>query len=132
MILTVLLLMFTSILFAGAFSYFITMRIEQERHYPIYETFEDTDEVRTVSSLFLAESVIARALLISVLITFPLALIMVLYYSHRIAGPLYHIEKHLGLMIEGECSRPLRLRKGDEFKEIAEKINRLQDTLKER
>ena len=45
--------------------------------------------------------------------------------SHRIAGPLYRIELTLDKLIQGEDVGYLSLRKNDELKELAEKINRL-------
>ncbi len=45
--------------------------------------------------------------------------------SNRMAGPLYRIEKELDERIQGAKKGPIRLRKKDEFKTLAEKINRL-------
>jgi hypothetical protein len=45
--------------------------------------------------------------------------------SHRIAGPLYRIELTLDKLIQGEDVEYIHLRKNDELKELAEKINRL-------
>lgn len=43
--------------------------------------------------------------------------------SNRMAGPLYRIEKELDARIQGAKQGPIRLRKKDEFKTLAEKIN---------
>lgn len=51
--------------------------------------------------------------------------ITVIIFSHRIAGPLYHIEKKLNDIIQGVDSGPIRLRKGDELKEVADLFNKL-------
>jgi len=45
--------------------------------------------------------------------------------SHRVAGPLYRIELTLDKLIQGQDVEYIRLRKNDELKELAEKINRL-------
>lgn len=45
--------------------------------------------------------------------------------SHRIAGPLYRIELTLDKLIQGQDVQQIRLRKNDELKELAEKINKL-------
>jgi signal transduction histidine kinase len=45
--------------------------------------------------------------------------------SHRVAGPLYRMEKELDEIIAGNKSAPIKLRKKDEFKILADKINKL-------
>jgi len=46
-------------------------------------------------------------------------------FSHRIAGPIYHLEKSLDRLIRGDDVETIRLRKSDALKELAEKINSL-------
>ncbi len=43
--------------------------------------------------------------------------------THRIAGPAYHIERNLDKLLQDEPIELIHLRKGDELKELAEKIN---------
>jgi methyl-accepting chemotaxis protein len=43
--------------------------------------------------------------------------------SFHIAGPIYAVERTLGLMNKGDLTHNLRLRKGDQFVEAAEAIN---------
>lgn len=45
--------------------------------------------------------------------------------SHRIVGPIYRMERELEERIAGLKSGPIKLRKNDEFKGFAEKLNRL-------
>ncbi|MFA6003700.1 MAG: hypothetical protein WC881_06500 [Elusimicrobiota bacterium] len=47
------------------------------------------------------------------------------FYSHRLAGPIYHIRKTLREALDGKAPGPIVLRKNDEFKELAEDINLL-------
>jgi len=47
------------------------------------------------------------------------------YYLHRIAGPVYRIEKTVREMAEGKKVEPIRLRKKDFFKSLAEAVNKL-------
>jgi methyl-accepting chemotaxis protein len=70
-----------------------------------------------------------RILLSLVLVT-PLVVIIGLYASHRIAGPIYRIEKFLTAMAAGDLSQPLTLRKNDELLSLADGINRLSDSMK--
>ncbi len=64
-----------------------------------------------------------------VLVTLPLSLLLIwvvaLELSHRIAGPLYRMEKDLDDRIKGLKQGPIILRKNDELKPLAEKINKL-------
>ncbi|WP_300456546.1 methyl-accepting chemotaxis protein [Desulfobacula sp.] len=50
-------------------------------------------------------------------------LLITLFLTHRVAGPFYRFEKTVDEMIEGDISHPIRLRKKDEGKELAQKIN---------
>ncbi|MFC1889144.1 hypothetical protein ACFL4G_05250 [Thermodesulfobacteriota bacterium] len=47
-----------------------------------------------------------------------------IFLSHKIAGPLYRIEKDLkALSKDGDLTRVFRLRKGDEMQEVVQAIN---------
>ncbi len=64
-----------------------------------------------------------------VIFVLPLSLVfiwvVVLELSHRIAGPLYRMEKDLEERIRGTKQGPIMLRKKDELKSLADKINKL-------
>jgi methyl-accepting chemotaxis protein len=49
--------------------------------------------------------------------------VITLFLSHRVAGPFYRFEKSLDAMIEGDISGSIHLRKKDEGKTIARKLN---------
>ena len=70
-----------------------------------------------------------RILLSLILIT-PLIMIIGIYASHRIAGPIYRIEKYLNGMASGEFSVPLTLRKNDELVALADGINHVAESIK--
>lgn len=53
-----------------------------------------------------------------------------LFTSHKIAGPLYRLEKDLGELIAGNLGITFSLRKSDEIKPIAVTLNILTQTLK--
>jgi sensor histidine kinase YesM len=44
-------------------------------------------------------------------------------FTHRIAGPIYRFELTLDRLNQGEDVPLIKLRPGDELKELAEKIN---------
>ena len=48
-----------------------------------------------------------------------------IYYSHRLAGPIYRIRRTLHDVQEGRDVDPIVLRRNDEFKELADDINRV-------
>lgn len=47
-----------------------------------------------------------------------------IFYMHRIAGPIYRIEKTLEETMEGKHFFPIRLRQKDFFKNLAETLNK--------
>jgi signal transduction histidine kinase len=55
-----------------------------------------------------------------------------LLYSHRIAGPLYNVRRCIDMLYEGKDIPPIRLRKHDEYKELAESLDKLRGKLKDR
>jgi signal transduction histidine kinase len=64
-----------------------------------------------------------------VAIALPLSLLLIwivaLELSHRVAGPIYRMEKELDERINGHKHGPIRLREKDEFKLLADKLNKL-------
>jgi hypothetical protein len=60
------------------------------------------------------------------LLLVPVALLVTLFISHTIAGPLVRIKRYLHLMARGEFDlAPLNLRRFDELKEVAQLINEI-------
>jgi methyl-accepting chemotaxis protein len=53
-----------------------------------------------------------------------------LFYSHKIAGPIYRLEQSLDLLINGDMDFIITLRKNDEFKYLADKMNALIDYMR--
>lgn len=59
---------------------------------------------------------------------FPVAFVITAFsivFSHRIAGPIYRLEQTLNSLIRGEDVKTIRIRKGDELKDLVEKTNSL-------
>jgi methyl-accepting chemotaxis protein len=53
--------------------------------------------------------------------------------SHRIAGPIYRFERVVKSVIAGDYDiTAIRLRKGDEFQELANDLNKMMDALRAR
>jgi methyl-accepting chemotaxis protein len=71
---------------------------------------------------------------ISVMLILFLVLVagIALLYSHRIAGPLFRINKCINLLSEGKDTGPIVLRKHDHFKELAESLENLRMNMKDK
>ena len=52
-----------------------------------------------------------------------------LIFSHRTAGPLYHFKRIFGSIKKGNYSDRVRLRPGDDFKDVAGAFNEMMDTV---
>jgi len=55
--------------------------------------------------------------------------IVMVAYSHKIAGPLYRFEKSIDEMASGDLTSRFNLRANDQLEELAAKINRLGESL---
>lgn len=69
-------------------------------------------------------------ILMNMLLLTPLVALVGLYLSHKIAGPIYRMERHLSEMASGNFSSHLVLRQGDELVSMADKLNHLSDILR--
>ena len=48
-----------------------------------------------------------------------------IFLSHRIAGPLYRLQRHLEEVAEGKEPKDVKFRKGDYYQQLAEACNKL-------
>ncbi len=55
--------------------------------------------------------------------------IMFIFLTHKIAGPLYKLKKHLAKIREGEPITPLVFRNGDHFSDVAEEVSLFLETI---
>lgn len=51
--------------------------------------------------------------------------IFTIFNSHRMAGPIHNIKRSINRLLEGEEIDKIKLRKRDEFKDLAEALNKL-------
>lgn len=70
------------------------------------------------------------ALLRNLLFISPALFILPLLFSHRIAGPVYRIEKSILDITKGNLTLKISLRKGDELTDLAEIINAMTENLR--
>lgn len=63
------------------------------------------------------------ALLRNLLLVSPFVFLLALFFSHKIAGPVYRIEKSINEIAKGNLELRISLRRGDELQDLAEMIN---------
>jgi hypothetical protein len=64
-------------------------------------------------------------LLINDLAIMVIMIVVGIFTSHRVAGPVYHIESEIDRVLAGERGVHVRLRRHDSFPDLAEKVNQL-------
>lgn len=127
----VVILIIGAIIISGVLSYTIAIQLEKKSKVQLYgATDEYQDDVVTVSRLEVIKPVVIKSLIIGGIVSIVLAGVSMFFYSHRLAGPVYHLEKHLQDMVEGKYDKKLVFRKKDEFKQLADTINKLQEKLR--
>lgn len=92
-------------------------------------TFENSRLTLKSTADFILPSVLLSSVIVIALIS--LATIAVtLFTSHRIAGPLYRIEKDVQKVASGDFTKKFHLRKADEIKALAESLDNMTDSLR--
>jgi methyl-accepting chemotaxis protein len=112
-------LLLIGIIVVGITTYYITLDTilsQLEAQGGLLQAYEI---VRSINSL------IAKRVGILLLTVMVFAFILAVYYLHRLAGPVYRIEKTLNDMAEGKEVSPVVLRKQDFFKSLAEALNKI-------
>lgn len=87
-------------------------------------SFENLRLIVKSTSDFILPTLILSSLIAITLISLATILI-VLFVSHRIAGPLYRLEKSLAEIGKGNLAVDVRLRKSDEIKALAASVNNM-------
>ncbi|MBU4376778.1 MAG: methyl-accepting chemotaxis protein [Candidatus Omnitrophica bacterium] len=89
----------------------------------VITVFENSRIVIKPSTEFIMPGLILSGL-VSIALVGVTTIIIVLFISHRIAGPLYKIESSLEKMGDGDLSFDISFRKNDETKILSEVFNR--------
>lgn len=55
-----------------------------------------------------------------------------LFFSRRIAGPIFALSRHLDQCLENNELKPLKLRDDDLFREVADKFNKMVDQMNQK
>lgn len=94
-------------------------------------SFENSRLTVESTSVAILPAVVYTNLVTLVLITVA-TILVALYVSHKIAGPLFRFEKDLSEIAQGDLTKVIRLRRKDEVKDMAETLNRMTASLRER
>ena len=87
-------------------------------------TPEGTTDVSSLFKIILIPILAANLFILCIIVPYSLM------YSHKVAGPVYRFQKSLDMILEGQLDFMIKLRKKDEFKNIAEKMNSLIDYMR--
>ena len=90
----------------------------------IQVTPEGTSDVSSLFSVVFTPLIAANLLVLVISVPFSLL------YSHKIAGPIYRLQQSFDLLLSGEMDFMITLRKRDEFKYLANKMNALIDYMR--
>jgi len=83
----------------------------------------------TGMDLFIAS---LRPLVIILPVVFVLLAVIVIFISHRIAGPLYRLKMYMEKVENGDYSVKLKFRKNDSIHDVADSFNRMVDGIKDK
>lgn len=105
------------ILLVGSITYYFTLNTiisEIEISSPAFDTVELVSRINLILQKKLALVFVGLIVVAGILI---------ILYLHRVVGPVFRIEKTLLDISRGEPFSPIKLRKKDSFKSLAEAIN---------
>jgi signal transduction histidine kinase len=108
-----------TIIIVGGFTYFITLNTiisQLELENKLVNAYEIIKNINIL--LF-------KKIGIFVLILLILVFYLEIRFLHRIAGPLFRIERTLKEISEGKDVEPIKLRKKDFYKSLAESVNKV-------
>jgi methyl-accepting chemotaxis protein len=74
--------------------------------------------------IILTPLIVANLIVLCVIIPYSL------FYSHKVAGPIYRLEQSMDLLLGGDMDFIITLRRNDEFKYLADKMNALIDYMR--
>jgi methyl-accepting chemotaxis protein len=88
----------------------------------VTSTFENSRLVIKSTADFILPSVLLSSIFVIIAVGFA-TIVVTLFTSHRIAGPLYRMQKDLEAISQGDLNVRFSLRKNDEIKALADTLN---------
>ncbi|HNY50766.1 MAG TPA: methyl-accepting chemotaxis protein [Smithella sp.] len=117
-LLTILLLLFYTFIFVVLiFSPYI---------YTLYFDYPLAEKAEASRAMLLLHSTIWPKLGL-IIVVFSIASIFI---THKVAGPVYRLKRSIAQVTQGDLSVVIKLRKGDDLKELAEHINLLIENMR--
>lgn len=115
----ILLVVFGVAIFSSLTIYYYTWMLLGEKLANVYPQGRLVGILRTANVI----------LLVRIVLLSPLVVVLAIFLSHRIAGPIYRIKKTLEEVAAGNYRARLRLRKTDELQDVAEAVNKVIEIL---
>ena len=84
------------------------------------ERIDQADALRFREAL---RTEVGEKVLLRLLLLIFIAFVFTVFSTHRMIGPIRHMERILKARLQGESANPIRLRKTDEFQDLAKLIN---------
>ncbi len=99
--------------------------------YPLWMELQSATSIYEKEKISYAILSLHKVLWPAVVVIAILVGIQVVFASHRVAGPIYRVERTLEELLRGNFHVRMRLRKGDEFRELEDVVNRLAECLQQ-
>ena len=80
----------------------------------------------------LVPSLLTRSILVSLGVALPLTMLVGIYSTFPITGPIYRFESYLGEVIKGTQLGPCKIRQGDSFGTLCDLINEATEPVRRR
>ena len=90
--------------------------------------FSNSRLVVTDTAMFILPAVLYTNLVTIAIISLSM-IAVTLFVSHKIAGPLFRLEKDINVIAEGNLTYTVNLRKGDQLRELSVDINHMTTSL---
>ncbi len=78
------------------------------------------------------EDAILPVIILAEMLSIVIVSVLGIYLSHKIAGPLFRLERVIRQLGDGDLSEHVKLREGDEFVELADAYNYAREELKDK
>lgn len=92
-------------------------------------TIENTKVVAKSTADFILPSLVVILLAVTI-VSAIVCSVMVIFLSHRIAGPMYRLKLEVEFITQGDLSRTVRIRNTDQFQEMAKSFTAMADQLR--
>jgi methyl-accepting chemotaxis protein len=105
-------------------------KVSNANLFVVSKVFVPEEDLPVITRTQIVRPAIILSLAVTDVVGTIVILMFMLIYSHRIAGPLYKMEKGLNQIAEGDFNVDMKLRTKDEFKGLADSFNDMVTALK--